>query len=139
MKDIDIIREFLERNRDVVPTIYFVDFVYLPTNTFYRHLGFYYTLNEAIEKAKDIIQKRFNLERDNLVYNSNLFLNCGVLFDKLTERVAIENDDTAISNLKTVSSIMQELISKGDVDLVERSDLNDYQKKYVLDKIKKYV
>ena len=51
MEEKKIIEDFLYKNRESIPAVYFVDFVYVPTGMFYRHIGFYYTLVEATENG----------------------------------------------------------------------------------------
>lgn len=130
-----IIQEFLDNNREIIPGVYFVDFVYMPTGMFYRNIGFYYTLAEAIEKASAKICGKYKLIPTSLVYNSNLFLNSAMIFDKLVVRFIEENEDVGVSLAKQTNDLMKQLIAKKDLNEVQNSSLNDYQKKYVTDKI----
>lgn len=130
-----IIQEFLDKNREIIPGVYFVDFVYMPTGMFYRNMGFYYTLAEAIEKATAKICNKYKLEPTSLVYNSNLFLNSAMIFDKLVVKFIEENEDVGVSIARQTNDLMRELIAKKDLNEVEKSGLNDYQKKYVINKI----
>ena len=136
MKKADVIREFLDRNRGRIPSIYFVDFVHIPTSGFFRHMGFYFTLSEAIEKGREKIAKKFSYEIESLVYNSNMILNSAMIFDHLSIQLGEDESDTQErSNIKNVNEKMKTLMEKKNAKLVEESDLNDYQKKYILDRI----
>lgn len=138
MKKSEIIREFLDRNREKIPSVYYVDFVYIPTSGFFRHMGFYFTLNEAIEKGREKLAKKYTFDPAQFVYNSNIILNSAMIFDHLSIQLTDEETDTQQkSNMSAMNEKMKTLIAIGDPKLVEESDLNDYQKQYILDKIKK--
>jgi hypothetical protein len=131
----EAVGEFLDRFKDQMPSVFYVDFVYLPTDTFYRNVGFYFTLVEAMEHAKEKIANKFNLDKKSLIYNSNLHLNTMSLMDKLIERYCDEIQETSMSGAKKISKIMNDYILAGDIGMVQKSDLNKYQKQYVIDKI----
>lgn len=123
--------EFLEENKSKAPSIFYVDFFYPENKNTYRNLGFYYTLEEAVGSAKVKLAKQFGIKPELLVYQTNLRLDSDRFFHKLID-VYFKTEEE-----KSVNQKMRDLIKKGDLDLVEESEIPDFQKQYVIDTINK--
>lgn len=123
--------DFLEENKEKAPSIFYVDFFYPENKNTYRNLGFYYTLEEAISSAKVKIAKQFSIKPELLIFQTNLRLDSHRFFHKLID-VYFKTDEE-----KSINQKMKELIKKGDLDLVEKSEIPKLQKKYVIDVISK--